>query len=131
MVEAHAEDSQLEAMAGGAASGLSKGGMITKVRAARRAARSGAHTVIASGREPEVLIRLAAGEALGTLLFATLPPRAARKQWLADHLQLAGCLHLDAGAVGALARRQEPAAGGRERRGWEFRARRSGRLPLT
>jgi hypothetical protein len=90
-------------MAGGAGSGISKGGMITKVRAAQRAARSGAHTLIASGREPDVLPRLAHGEALGTLLFASATPLAARKQWLADHLQLAGSLILDAGAVKALA----------------------------
>jgi glutamate 5-kinase len=101
--EARADDRALEAMAGGAGSGIAKGGMITKLRAARRAANSGAHTVIASGRVPDSLSRIAAGEALGTLLVAALPPRAARKQWLADHLQLAGSLALDAGAVKALA----------------------------
>jgi len=98
-----ADDPALEAMAGGAGSGIAKGGMITKVRAAQRAARSGAHTLIASGREADVLPRLAQGEALGTLLFASATPLAARKQWLADHLQLAGSLILDAGAVKALA----------------------------
>jgi glutamate 5-kinase len=77
--------------------------MITKVKAAQRAARSGAHTLIASGREADVLPRLARGEALGTLLHAAASPLAARKQWLADHLQLAGSLILDAGAVKALA----------------------------
>jgi glutamate 5-kinase len=97
-----ADDPRLEAMAGGAGSGIGRGGMITKVRAARRAARSGSHTVIASGREPDVLLRLAAGEPVGTLLYATATPLAARKQWLADHLQLAGRLLLDAGAVRAL-----------------------------
>ncbi|MEW5887453.1 MAG: glutamate 5-kinase [Pseudomonadota bacterium] len=97
-----ADDPRLEAMAGGAGSGIARGGMITKVRAARRAARSGTHTVIASGREPEVLLHLAAGEPIGTLLYATATPLAARKQWLADHLQLAGRLLLDAGAVKAL-----------------------------
>lgn len=90
-------------MAGGAGSGISRGGMITKVRAAQRAARSGAHTLIASGREVDVLPRLAQGEALGTLLVASSTPLAARKQWLADHLQLAGSLILDAGAAKALA----------------------------
>jgi glutamate 5-kinase len=89
-------------MAGGAASPLSKGGMITKVVAAKRAARSGAHTVIASGREKDVILRLADGEALGTLLVSETPPLTARKQWLADHLQLGGRLLLDAGAVEAL-----------------------------
>ncbi len=103
VAEHRADDPSLEAMAGGVGSGISKGGMITKVRAAQRAARSGAHTLIASGREADVLPRLAKGEALGTLLFASATPLAARKQWLADHLQLAGSLILDAGAVKALA----------------------------
>ncbi len=100
--EGRAEDRAYEAMAGGAGSGISKGGMITKIRAAQRAARSGAHTCIASGHEAEVLVRLADGEPLGTLLFATSSPLQARKQWLADHLQLAGDLILDDGAVSAL-----------------------------
>ncbi|MDT3672247.1 MAG: glutamate 5-kinase [Aromatoleum sp.] len=100
--EGRAEDRAYEAMAGGAGSGISKGGMITKIRAAQRAARSGAHTCIASGHEAEVLVRLGDGEPLGTLLFATSSPLQARKQWLADHLQLAGDLILDDGAVSAL-----------------------------
>lgn len=100
--EGQAEDRVYETMAGGAGSGISKGGMITKIRAAQRAARSGAHTLIASGRESDPLIRLAAGEFLGTLLYASSTPLAARKQWLADHLQLAGNLILDDGAVKAL-----------------------------
>ncbi len=103
VAEHRADDPALEAMAGGAGSGISKGGMITKVRAAQRAARSGAHTLIASGRETDVLPRLSQGEALGTLLVASATPLAARKQWLADHLQLAGSLILDAGAAQALA----------------------------
>jgi len=103
VVEHRADDPALEAMAGGAGSGISRGGMITKIRAAQRAARSGAHTLIASGRETDVLSRLARGETLGTLLFASATPLAARKQWLADHLQLAGSLILDDGAVKALA----------------------------
>ncbi|MGL4407804.1 glutamate 5-kinase [Zoogloea sp.] len=97
-----AENTALEAMAGGAGTGISKGGMITKVRAAQRAARSGAHTCIASGRESNPLLRVAAGEDIGTLLYASSTPLAARKQWLADHLQLAGSLTLDAGAIEAL-----------------------------
>ena len=97
-----AGDPALEAMAGGAGSPLGSGGMITKVLAARRAARSGAHTAIAWGREAEVLTRLFAGEPIGTLLEAATPPVAARKQWLADHLKPAGRLVLDAGAVKAL-----------------------------
>jgi glutamate 5-kinase len=76
--------------------------MLTKVLAAKRAARSGAHTVIASGREPDVLVRLAQGEALGTLLTADTVPLAARKQWLADHLTVGGRVTLDAGAARAL-----------------------------
>ncbi|CAL95787.1 glutamate 5-kinase [Azoarcus olearius] len=100
--EGRAEDRQYEAMAGGAGSGISKGGMITKIRAAQRAARSGAHTCIASGRETDPLLRLADGEAVGTLLYADSTPLQARKQWLADHLQLAGSLIVDAGAARAL-----------------------------
>lgn len=100
--EAKAGDPSLERMAGGAATQLSRGGMITKIRAAARAARSGADTVIASGREPRVLTRLAAGEAIGSLLRAAHEPLAARKQWMADHVQLSGRLYLDAGAAKAL-----------------------------
>jgi glutamate 5-kinase len=73
--------------------------MATKVQAARRAARSGAHTVIADGRLADVLVRLAKGERIGTLLTAKTVPLAARKQWLADHLSVAARLRLDAGAV--------------------------------
>ena len=89
-------------MAGGAGTRIGTGGMITKVIAAKRAARSGAHTAIASGREIDPIIRLAAGEPVGTLLVSETQPLAARKQWLADHLQLAGRLILDNGAVNAL-----------------------------
>jgi glutamate 5-kinase len=102
--EANASDSRLESLAGGAGSALGKGGMLTKVLAARRAARSGAHTVIASGAEPDVLLRLARGERIGTLLTAQTVPLAARKQWLADHLTVSGRVRLDAGAVKALVR---------------------------
>ncbi len=100
--ENRADDPALEAMAGGAGTGIARGGMITKIRAAQRAARSGAHTLIASGHESDVLLRLAQGEPIGTLLHATATPLAARKQWLADHLQLAGSLILDDGAIKAL-----------------------------
>lgn len=99
--EARAEDDRLIAMAGGGGK-LGRGGMATKVRAARLAARSGAQTVIASGREPDVLIRLFSGEAVGTLLVPEKEPVAARKQWIAGHLQARGTLVLDAGAVRAL-----------------------------
>ncbi|MFY9316967.1 MAG: glutamate 5-kinase [Burkholderiales bacterium] len=100
---AEAGDPALESMAGGSGSALAKGGMLTKVLAAKRAARSGAHTVIASGREDRVLVRIAAGERIGTLLAARTLPIAAKKQWLADHLSVAGGLTLDDGAVKALA----------------------------
>ncbi len=99
---AQAGESRLEELAGGTGSTIAKGGMLTKVLAAKRAARSGAQTVIAGGSEPDVLVRLAAGEAIGTLLTAQTTPLAARKQWLADHLQIAGRLGLDAGAAKAL-----------------------------
>lgn len=102
ITRAKAGDAELEALAGGAGSALGRGGMYTKVLAAKRAARSGAHTAIASGRESEVLVRLFAGEALGTLLIAATAPVAARKQWLADHLKPSGRISLDAGAVKAL-----------------------------
>ncbi len=104
IAHAAAGDARLEAVAGGAGSAIARGGMLSKVLAAKRAARSGASTVIASGREPEVLVRLAAGESIGTLLAASVPKRAARKQWIADHLQTRGRLVIDAGAVEALVR---------------------------
>jgi glutamate 5-kinase len=97
-----AGDVSLEAMAGSTGGGLGKGGMLTKILAAKRAARSGAHTVIASGREPDVLVRLAQGECIGSELRAELPVLSARKQWMADHLRLRGKLVLDAGAIKAL-----------------------------
>ena len=100
--EARAGDPALEAMAGGAGSDIGRGGMLTKILAAKRAARRGAHTVIAWGREPDVLIRLAQGEAIGTQLIAGEMKTVARKQWLADHLQVGGKLTLDDGAVNAL-----------------------------
>jgi glutamate 5-kinase len=97
--EGRAGDPTLEAMAGGAGSSFGSGGMLTKIIAAKRAASSGTHTVIASGREENVLVRLAKGEAIGTQLKSQMAPLAARKQWMADHLQTAGQLVLDAGAV--------------------------------
>ena len=93
---------ELEKMAGGAGSDIGSGGMLTKILAAKRAASSGAHTVIASGREANVLTRLSAGEAIGTHLQATQIKTLAKKQWLADHLRLGGALVLDAGAVKVL-----------------------------
>jgi len=94
-----AGDPDLEQMAGGAGSRVGTGGMITKVIAARRAAGSGASTVIAWGREPDVLVRLTQGEAIGTLFVAETAKVAARKQWMMDHLQLRGAVVIDDGAV--------------------------------
>lgn len=102
VAEAKAGDPRIESMAGGAGSHIGLGGMRTKVLAAKRAARSGAHTVIASGREETVLLRLAQGEQIGTQIIAESATLAARKQWLADHLQVRGQIVLDAGAVNAL-----------------------------
>jgi glutamate 5-kinase len=104
LIQEHAAgDAVLETFAGGVGSANAKGGMLTKVLAAKRAARSGAHTVIASGREADVLLRIARGEQVGTLLTAGTLPIAAKKQWLADHLSMAGSVTLDDGAVKALA----------------------------
>jgi len=100
--EAQAGDPALEAMAGSAGSSIGKGGMITKVLAARRAAGSGASTVIAWGREPDALLRLCAGEAIGTLLVAPTQKTQARKQWMVDHLQLRGAVVVDDGAANKL-----------------------------
>ena len=97
--QAQAGDPLLEVMAGGVGSGVGTGGMITKILAAKRAAGSGASTVIAWGREPRVLQRLCAGEAIGTSLLAQTPKHQARKRWMADHLQLRGAVVVDDGAV--------------------------------
>ncbi len=96
--ESPVEDPALDAMVGDAGT-LGRGGMQTKLRAARLAARSGTDTVIASGREPEVLLHLRGGQPIGTLLTASQAPLAAHKQWLAGHLKLRGKLVLDDGAV--------------------------------
>ena len=97
--QASAGDPELERMAGGVGSAIGRGGMITKVLAAKRAAGSGASTVIAWGGEPDVLVRLASGESIGTSLWAKTPKLAARKQWMVDHLQLRGAVTIDSGAV--------------------------------
>ena len=93
---------ELEKMAGGSGSNVGTGGMLTKILAAKRAAHSGAHTIIASGREHNVLLRLANGEAVGTHLKSNQIKTIAKKQWLADHLRVGGKLVLDAGAVKVL-----------------------------
>lgn len=100
--EVQAADPALEAMAGGAGSQVGTGGMLTKVQAARRAARSGTSTIVCSGHEPDVLLRLMAGESIGTRFLARNRPLAARKQWMADHLQVRGHLVVDEGAGRAL-----------------------------
>jgi len=98
IVHATAGDPSLEAMAGGAGSSIGRGGMLTKILAAKRAAVSGTHTVIAWGRETDVLLRLAQGELLGTTFVAGTAKLAARKRWMVDHLQLRGAVRVDAGA---------------------------------
>jgi len=101
--EGYAGDPLLEAMASSDCGALGRGGMATKLRAAKLAARSGTATVIGSGRETDVLGRIAKGDSqLGTLLLPTEAPLTARKQWLASHLKMRGQLHLDAGAVDIL-----------------------------
>jgi len=99
VARARAGDPDLERMAGGAGSAIGRGGMLTKILAAKRAAGSGTSTVIAWGREPDVLLRLTAGEPIGTLLVAQTAKLAARKQWMVDHLQLRGAVVVDDGAV--------------------------------
>ncbi|MFT4191492.1 MAG: glutamate 5-kinase [Comamonas sp.] len=100
--QARAGDPELERMAGGAGSAIGRGGMLTKILAAKRAARSGASTVIAWGREQDVLMRLLAGEAIGTHLVAQTRKAHARKRWISDHLQLLGWVTVDAGAASKL-----------------------------
>ena len=102
IVQARVNEARLDKVAGDTAGGLGRGGMFTKLRAARLAAHSGAATVIAHGREPGVLTHIAAGESVGTLLTPAQEADVARKQWLAGHLKLAGHLTLDEGAVKAL-----------------------------
>ncbi len=100
--EAAVSDSSLDAMVGESAGTFGSGGMATKIKAARVAARSGAVTVITSGRHEQVLKRLSQGERLGTLLVPDMEPLMARKQWLAGHLQSRGKLVIDDGAVRVL-----------------------------
>ena len=99
VTETAASDRSLDAMVG-AGGRLGRGGMVTKLRAARLAARSGTETVIASGREQRVLQRLADGESLGTWLQSGEEPQRARRQWLASLVTAKGILELDDGAVG-------------------------------
>ncbi len=100
--ETRVDEPELDRVAGASGSGLGSGGMVTKVRAARLAARAGTATVIAAGHAENVLQRLGGGEALGSLLVPAQGRQAARKRWLAGHLQISGRLTLDAGAVRVL-----------------------------
>jgi glutamate 5-kinase len=96
-----ARDASLDVMVSGAGS-LGRGGMVTKLRAARLAARSGTQTVIASGSLDNIIGKLAQGDVIGSLLLADQQPQAARKRWLAGQLQCRGELILDDGAVKVL-----------------------------
>ena len=100
--EVRANDPSLVAMATVGGGGLGCGGMATKVRSAILAARSGSFTVIAGGDEVNILLRVRASESVGTLMVPDQEPIAARKQWLAGHLQMKGRLELDDGAVRVL-----------------------------
>tara|TARA_B100000767_G_C19745381_1_gene528240 strand:+ start:755 stop:1879 length:1125 start_codon:yes stop_codon:yes gene_type:complete len=102
LTQVHAGDPALVSMASGPAGGLGSGGMLTKIQAAKLAARSGANTIVANGRTANVLLRLRKGEGLGTLFVPDQEPLLARKQWLAGHLKAKGELHLDAGAARVL-----------------------------
>ena len=102
IAEAACSDSSLDVVAGGSGSGVGRGGMLTKLQAARQAAHSGCNTLIVGGAQQNILSRIAAGEPLGSLLTTDQKPLAARKQWLAGQLQIRGQLRLDAGAVAVL-----------------------------
>ena len=102
---ASANDQALVSMAASAGGKLGRGGMQTKIKAARLATRSGTHTIICSGREEEVLLRLAKAEDIGTLLYSEDAPVNARKQWLAGQLKVTGTLTLDQGATDVLSKR--------------------------
>ncbi|MBK7848590.1 MAG: glutamate 5-kinase [Zoogloea sp.] len=127
--EDRAEKRQYEAMAGGAGSGISKGGMITKVRAAQRAARSGAHTCIASGREVDALLRVAAGNDIGTLLYASSTPLAGPQTVVGRPPPARGEPDPRSGSDRCPAIRKEPAAHRRHCRGGRLRPGCGSRLP--
>lgn len=104
VTEAKATDSSLDSLVGESSSQLGRGGMVTKLQAARLASSSGCNTIIAGGRNNDVLIDIASGKSKGTLLKAHQKPIAARKQWLAGQLQVKGKLVLDDGAIEVLVR---------------------------
>ena len=99
---ADAGDPDLEKMATDNGSASGSGGMTTKLRAAKQAAKGGTHTVIANGRESNVLLRIRAGESIGTRLNATKPVMTARRQWLSNHLKVSGSVTIDEGAINAI-----------------------------
>lgn len=101
ITEADANDASLQQFAGEGGM-LGRGGMLTKLRAARLAAKSGADTVIAAGLEADVFLKIAEGQNTGTLLVSSLAPLTARKQWLAGQSQVHGRLVIDQGAVNVL-----------------------------
>lgn len=103
--KANASDPAVHALAGSSGSHVGTGGMFTKVQAAERAAKNGATTIIASGRESDVLLRLRDGEHLGTMLTTDQAPQDARKRWLSNQLRVRGTITIDAGAVKNLAER--------------------------
>ena len=102
LTQVWAEDSALESYCGASAGALGRGGMLTKVRAARQAARSNTYAVVANGQTPDVIARIAAGESLGTVFFPDTSGLASRKSWLSGQRKSAGALMIDAGAVRAL-----------------------------
>ncbi len=99
--QAHPHDESLDSVVG-PSSQYGRGGMLTKLEAARKAARSGAATFIASGMTDSQLQKIFACEAEGTLLLSRTGRIAAHKQWLAGRLRIAGKLYLDQGAAEAL-----------------------------
>jgi glutamate 5-kinase len=126
--EARVDDVRLDQAAGGSNSALGTGGMVTKLRAARLAARSGCATVIAPGRRADSLTDIASGDLIGSLLVPTQGPQAARKRWLAGHLSVRGRLARRWRRAGAAGPGQEPAGRGRDGRAWPVRPRRGGGL---
>ncbi|MBA7688145.1 Glutamate 5-kinase [subsurface metagenome] len=95
-------DSEIERLAAGTTSGLAIGGMVTKIEAAKLATASGVTVVIADGREPDVILRLVAGEAIGTRFLPTTSKLESRKRWMLSGLSTKGKLVVDSGAATAL-----------------------------
>ncbi len=102
ITESNIDEQSLDTMVQGESGSLGRGGMLTKLRAARLAARSACATVIASGSDTDILQKIQQGESVGSLLFTNKEALSAKKQWLAGHLQTCGVLTLDDGAVEVL-----------------------------